>query len=162
MLHPQETTFDLESRFVGFIVGKSGANINKLNSELGVRVQIEELAPEANGVSSSTGKKKKPRAHFIIRGRHENVEEAKRRIIAHAERVADEDSITVPLSGVDRRTILGKQGMYAQRLESKYEVKITFPKLEDTSGTDISIRGPRKGVEGARKEVWDFSLCQSD
>jgi predicted PilT family ATPase len=152
----QETTFDLESRFVGYIVGKNGANINKLNTELGVKVNIDDSEPLANGSSS---KSKKPRQHFVIRGRRENVEEAKKRIIAHAERVADEGVATVPLpSGVDRRVLIGKEGVYAQRLESKYEVKIVFPRMDDSA--DISIRGPRKGVESARKEVRScFSLA---
>jgi predicted PilT family ATPase len=152
----QETTFDLESRFVGYIVGKNGSNISKLNTDLGVKITIDDLVQDANGTSGAAAKKKKPRAHFIIRGRRENVEEAKRRIIAHAERVADETTVSVPFAGVDRRVILGKQGIYAQRLETKYEVKIQFPRMEDPSTAEIAIRGPRKGVEGAKKEVRIF------
>lgn len=133
--------------------------MNKLNSELGVRVQFEDPS-ESPAPASADGtqvikkkKSSKPRVHVTIRGRQENVDEAMRRIKAHAERVADETTATVTLpTNVDRRVLIGKQGNYVQRLESKYEVRVLFPKAED-SDSAITIRGPRKGVEGAKKEL---------
>lgn len=150
----QEASFDLEARFVGYIVGKSGAGVNKLNSELGVRVQFDDVEAPASGDATVVKKKSsKPRVHVTIRGRRENVDEAKNRIIAHAERVADETTASISLpANVDRRILIGKQGTYVQRLESKYEVRVLFPKAED-SDSAITIRGPRKGVEGAKKEL---------
>ena len=60
-------------------------------------------------------------------------------------------SIPVP-AGVDRGLLIGKQGSYAQRLETKYEVKINFSRPEDDK-SEINIRGPSKGVNSARREV---------
>lgn len=53
---------------------------------------------------------------------------------------------------MDRRVLIGKQGTYVQRLETKYEVRILFPKAEDSDNA-ITLRGPRKGVDGAKREL---------
>lgn len=126
-----------------------------------MRVQFEDVeAPSSAAAGDATVVKKKksskPRVHVTIRGRRENVEEAQKRIIAHAERVADETTTSVPLpTSVDRRILIGKQGTYVQRLEAKFEVRILFPKADDTENA-ITIRGPRKGVEGAKKEICEL------
>lgn len=68
----------------------------------------------------------------------------------------DETTLSIPmLSGLERGNLIGKQGVYVQRLESKYDVRINFPKAgEDGSKDDsITIRGGKKGAEGAKKEV---------
>lgn len=86
---------------------------------------------------------------------------------AHVVAQADEVNISIPMpTGLDRGSLIGKQGTYAQRLETKYDVKINFPKASravngDDAASDassalpdvISIRGPKKGAEAAKKEV---------
>ena len=61
------------------------------------------------------------------------------------------------LSGTERGNLIGKQGTYVQRLESKYDVRINFPRAgedgESSSGDSITIRGGKKGAEGAKREL---------
>lgn len=63
------------------------------------------------------------------------------------------------LSGTERGNLIGKQGAYVQRLESKYDVRINFPRAgeDDASssaaGDVITIRGGKKGAEGAKREL---------
>lgn len=60
------------------------------------------------------------------------------------------------LAGLERGALIGKQGSYVQRLETKYDVRINFPRAnaEDGERDDvITIRGGKKGAEGAKKEL---------
>lgn len=120
-------------------------------------------------------------SHVKIQGRKENVEEAKKRIQRQIEQLvryfhgvaicslagtdvavtlqADETTISVPMpAGLERGALIGKQGAYAQRLENKYSVRINFPRADgsdegDRDNNAITIRGGRKGVDGAKKEL---------
>jgi transcription antitermination factor NusA-like protein len=72
---------------------------------------------------------------------------------------ADETTISVPMpAGLERGALIGKQGAYAQRLESKYSVRINFPRADSAEDGDnaISIRGGKKGVDGAKKELLEL------
>lgn len=70
---------------------------------------------------------------------------------------ADETTLSVPmLSGTERGSLIGKQGAYVQRLEAKYDVRINFPRAgedDGSSGDAITIRGGKKGAEGAKREL---------
>lgn len=112
--HPRNTQsveFDINREFVGRIVGSHGSAVNKLRDTLGVRVDFSDEAEEKEKDSSKKKKtsnqksKVKVKAsnmftysmnsddiiHKIV-GRKENVEEAKRRIIAQAERLVSHSS----------------------------------------------------------------------
>lgn len=63
---------------------------------------------------------------------------------------------------LDKGVLIGKQGVYVQRLENNYGVRINFPKsgnADDDAASEagvadaIRIRGPTKGVQAAKKEV---------
>lgn len=69
---------------VRHIVGKAGTGVNRLREELGVRIDFVELAaPEANG----KGKAPVAKSKVTIKGRKENVEEAKKRISSQGEKI---------------------------------------------------------------------------
>ncbi|KAM0748974.1 hypothetical protein T439DRAFT_58756 [Meredithblackwellia eburnea MCA 4105] len=140
--------FEVDTIHVRHVVGKSGAGINKLRDDLGVRVDFEELGP--------SGPKKTPRSKVTIKGRKENAEEARKRIVNTVDKIADEVTLSIPLpASLDRGSLIGKQGTYIKRLESTYEVHINFPR-SDEPGTDIVIRGPQKGATAAKKELVDL------
>lgn len=169
LLHPlQVAEFDVEQRFVSHIVGKGGAGVQKLREELGVRIDFDEggaSSSSANKDGDATvvkGKKAKTgssQSHVKIQGRKENVEEAKKRIQRQIEQLADETTVSVPMpAGLERGALIGKQGAYAQRLENKYSVRINFPRADSAEDSErdnnsISIRGGKKGVDGAKKEL---------
>ncbi|PLW46609.1 hypothetical protein PCASD_07399 [Puccinia coronata f. sp. avenae] len=161
------TEFEIDSKLVSHLVGKGGAAISKLGEELGVRVDFVDQV--ANGTSHEDGgganhHKKRKNAHakvsVTISGRMENVEEAKKRILNHAERLADEVTVTLPIAaGLDRGALIGKGGMYITRLQDTHMVHINMPRnrKEDNAANghdaDITIRGPRKGVEAVKREL---------
>ncbi|KAK4705915.1 hypothetical protein P7C70_g280, partial [Phenoliferia sp. Uapishka_3] len=143
--------FEVDTLHVRHLVGKAGSGINKLREDLGVRVDFEEL-----GAASTSTKKSSAKSKVTIKGRKENAEEAKKRILHQVDRLADEVTLTVPIpASLERGTLIGKQGAYMKRLETNYDVRINFPKAGDSSN-DITIRGGQKGASAAKKELVDL------
>ncbi|KAG0148752.1 hypothetical protein CROQUDRAFT_654606 [Cronartium quercuum f. sp. fusiforme G11] len=162
-----KTEFEVESKHVSHLVGKGGSTIAKLREELGVRVDFgDQTQPEIENGQSNVHRKKRTggaiKVSIMIEGRKENVEEAKKRILAQTERLADEVSVSIPiLAGVDRRSLVGKGGKYFTRLQDLHLVHINMPRSQsDEPGASVSdggnkivIRGPKKGVDAVKKEL---------
>ena len=150
--------FSVDRAHVGHLVGSSGAAINKLRDDLGVKVQFDDAAAPAE-----TGDKKKKaaptggKAICKITGRKEAVAAAKARILAQVDKLADETSISVTIPRKFHSGLIGSSGKYAIRLEEKYGVKITFPKADregsDQKPDEVLIRGGKKGVAAAKQEL---------
>ncbi|GAA5853322.1 hypothetical protein JCM9279_003358 [Rhodotorula babjevae] len=143
--------FEIPTQHVRHIVGKSGAGVNKLREDLGVRVDF-------GGEQGGAAAKKGPTSKVTVKGRKENAEEAQRRIQSLATRMADEVTVTIPLAAsIERGSLIGKQGAFLKRLEDRYDVRINFPrgnpKDGDASPQEISIRGPTKGAKAAQGEL---------
>ncbi|PFH53804.1 hypothetical protein AMATHDRAFT_1030 [Amanita thiersii Skay4041] len=156
-----ETDFEIEREYVGRIVGAHGASVNKLREQLGVRVDVSDEVEE-----KESGKRKKAthqKSKIKITGRKENVEEAKKRILAQVERLADETSEVLKIPNQFHASLIGQNGKYAIRLEEKYSVKITFPRQGSENGEgksreplkldEVLVKGGKKGVAGARSEL---------
>lgn len=96
IVNSYSTEFDIDREYVGRIVGSGGAGVNKLRDQLGVKVDVSD---EVDEKEKESGKKSKKVAHskskIKITGRKENVEEAKKRILAQCERLVS--SLRSPL-----------------------------------------------------------------
>ncbi|KAG9316397.1 hypothetical protein JVU11DRAFT_2430 [Chiua virens] len=157
--------FEIDREYVGRVVGAQGVGVNRLREQLGVRVDVFDEPDEREKDSS---KKKKPvhqKSKFKITGRKENVEEAKKRILAQVERLAEETSETLKIPAEFHASLIGQNGKYAIRLEEKYGVKITFPRGSSENGEgrirealkpdEVLVKGGKKGVAGAKSELLD-------
>ncbi|KIK92825.1 hypothetical protein PAXRUDRAFT_829588 [Paxillus rubicundulus Ve08.2h10] len=157
------TEFDIDREYVGRVVGAHGVGVNKLREQLGVKVDVSDDIEEKE---KESGKKKKPvhlKSKFKITGRKENVEEAKKRILAQVERLADETSEILKIPAQYHASLIGQNGKYAIRLQEKYEVKITFPRGLSVNGEnktrealkpdEVLVKGGKKGVAGAKSEL---------
>jgi hypothetical protein len=85
IVNSHSTEFDIEKEYVSRVVGAHGAGINKLRDQLGVKVDVSDDIDE-----KESNKKKKvvhQKSRVKITGRKENVEEAKKRIIAQVDRL---------------------------------------------------------------------------
>ncbi|KAJ7036188.1 hypothetical protein C8F04DRAFT_1339720 [Mycena alexandri] len=165
IVNSYSTEFDVEREFVGRIVGAQGADVNKLRDQLGVRVDVSDKVDEKE--KEAGGKKKKSAVHqkskVKITGRKENVEEAKKRILAQIKRLADEISEVLKSPSQYHSSLIGQSGKYAIRLEDKYSVKITFPRQSAENGEgktrevlksdEVLVKGGKKGVAGAKSEL---------
>ncbi|KAF7321750.1 hypothetical protein MKEN_00696700 [Mycena kentingensis (nom. inval.)] len=161
IVNSYSTEFDVDREYVGRIVGAQGAGVNKLRDQLGVKVDVSDEVDDKD-----TGKKKKgthQKSKVKITGRKENVEEAKKRILAQIERLADETSEILKIPAQYHSSLIGQSGKYAIRLEDKYSVKITFPRQSAENGEgktrevlkadEVLVKGGKKGVAGAKSEL---------
>ena len=130
-----------------------------------------DFSTDADEREEKTSKKKKApvaqKAKVKIIGRKENVEEAKKRIIAQADRLADETSEILKIPHQYHSGLIGQSGKYVIRLEDKYSVKITFPReapegegktRESLKADEVLVKGGRKGVASAKSELLDVSI----
>ncbi|KAJ7772582.1 hypothetical protein DFH07DRAFT_164980 [Mycena maculata] len=164
IVNSYSTEFDIDREFVGRIVGAQGSGVNKLRDQLGVKVDVSDEVDEKD---KDAGKKKKPVTHqkskVKITGRKENVEDAKKRILAQIERLADETSEVLKIPAQYHSSLIGQSGKYAIRLEDKYSVKITFPRQSAENGEgrtrevlkadEVLVKGGKKGVAQAKSEL---------
>jgi predicted PilT family ATPase len=165
IVNGHSTEFDIEKEYVGRIVGAQGTGINKLREQLGVKVDVSDNVDERE----REGNKKKKLFHQTSRvkitGRKENVEEAKKRILAQVDRLADETAEILKIAAQYHSSLIGQHGKYAIRLEEKYSVKITFPRQSTENGEartreqlkpdEVLVKGGRKGVAQAKSELLD-------
>ncbi|KXN91057.1 Vigilin 1, partial [Leucoagaricus sp. SymC.cos] len=160
IINSYSTEFEIDREYVGRVVGAQGVGVNRLRDQLGVRVDVNDEEDK-----ESSGKKKKStvqKSKVKITGRKENVEEAKKRILAQVERLADETSEVLKIPVQYHASLIGQNGKYAIRLEEKYAVKITFPRQnadaegktrEQLKPDEVLIKGGKKGVASAKSEL---------
>ena len=166
------TEFDIDKEYVGRIVGSQGAGVNKLRDQFGVRVDVSDDVDE----KEKEGVKKKKAVHVKSRvkitGREENVKEAKTRILAQIERLADETQEIVRIPAQYHSSLIGQSGKYAIRLEERYSVKITFPRQSSEGGEgktreqlkpdEVLVKGGKKGVAQAKAELLEAAEFEKD
>lgn len=124
------TEINVDIKYHKHIIGKAGANINKLKDDTGVTINIAEN-------------------HHAIRieGNKKGVEQAKQVIeemVAKMENEKDKDVI------IDHRyfkSLIGTKGEKIKELRDKFsEVQIVFPTLGENRDV-VKVRGPKKDVD---------------
>ncbi|GJJ06343.1 hypothetical protein Clacol_000534 [Clathrus columnatus] len=186
--------FEIPREFVGKIVGTQGTGVNRyekytpapqlsLTSLISIREQLSvklDFQNELDEKEKEKDSKKKKNTNSVpsskskvkIVGKKENVEEAKRRILANVERLVDETAEVIRVPRQYHASIIGQSGKYVLRLEEKYGVKITFGREgQETSETgksreslksdEVLIKGGKKGVSGAKAEILDACIIHA-
>lgn len=129
------------------LIGKKGTFLNSLRDEFNVKLDVIE---DENSKSKS---------EISIVGPKRNVDLCKQKITSLSKRWADETTESMKIERQYHRRIVGPNGIYVNRLQDKYGVRIQFPSLSDKTSNEITIRGPSKSVAGAKgelKELYDF------
>ncbi|KAK8111386.1 uncharacterized protein PG998_007843 [Apiospora kogelbergensis] len=157
--------FDFPQKFANHLIGKGGSHINELREKFDVDIQVQ------NGEVELKGPKAK-------------AERARSYINSLARTWADETTHTLKIEPKFHRELIGAQGSQIGRLQTRYSVHINFPRTaragkDDESGGDaadaaadaaseagkprrqqgadeVVIRGPKKGCDSARDEVWEL------
>ncbi|CAG8647317.1 4256_t:CDS:10, partial [Acaulospora colombiana] len=132
------TEFHIPQQFVARIVGAAGAGIQKYREQLDVKIDIDDARDSGEQIT----------------GRKQNAEEAKKRILAQVDKMADETTEILKIPRQYHSSIIGQQGKYIQRLQDKYGVKINIGK--DASTDEVQIRGGKKGVSQAKNEIQEL------
>lgn len=146
---PITEPFEYPPQYSGNLIGVKGANINRLRDELGVDINLKEGKGEIKGVRVT-------------------VDAAKKKLFAQIKELDDKATVRLLVPQQFHSTIIGSGGESVRRLESRYDVRIMFPKSfksnSDAAGeadssnnkqgpNEVIIKGGKKGVEEARSEI---------
>ena len=150
------TTFSFPQKFANYLIGMKGETIKKYREEFDVDIRLDDGIVEIKGPKSKG-------------------EAAKSRILALAKKLEDEVTHALTILPKFHRELIGAGGSYVNRLQDRYNVRITFPRSgEDRPATDVSseaggkgsrpsqapdvvvVRGPRQGADKARDELLDL------
>jgi predicted PilT family ATPase len=151
------TTFDFPQKYASHLVGKSGENISRLRQKYDVDVQIKEGKVDLTGPSAKA-------------------QQCKKEILDMTKKLEDEATHVLKVKPQYHRDLIGAGGKQVERLQTRYGVRINFPRRaqhdDDAASNaasqkqarggqnqdEVIVRGPRKGADEAREEV--LSLLQ--
>ncbi|KAI3403020.2 SCP160 [Candida oxycetoniae] len=162
------TTISIPSQVVSRLIGKNGSFLNSLRDEFGVKIDVPlvENGTSNNNNSNSNKRDEGKQVEVTIRGVKKNVEEAKLRILSTTKKWADETLVRLKVENQYHRRIIGAQGIYINRLQDKYNVRIRFPSPDAPLSTtfsdapkskdEVTIKGPSKGVAKASEELQEL------
>ncbi|KAL5118627.1 hypothetical protein ACEQ8H_003478 [Pleosporales sp. CAS-2024a] len=145
------TTFDYPQKYASHLVGKGGENIQRLRQKYDVDVQINDGKVELKGPSAKA-------------------QQCKKDILDMARKLEDEATHILKVQPHYHRDLIGAGGKQVERLQTRYGVRINFPRRANNNDEDadassqrnargaqnqdeVVIRGPRKGADEARDEV---------
>ncbi|GMM37540.1 Scp160 protein [Saccharomycopsis crataegensis] len=142
-----KTTLEFPTAVLSRLIGKSGAHLNSLRDEHGVRVDV---AKDDAGSKPET-------TTVTVTGIKRNAEETKLKIIALGKSWADETTETIRVPQQYQRRLIGPKGLYVNRLQDKYNVRIKFPHEDQAAKKDeVIVKGPSKGAKKAIDELKDL------
>ncbi|XP_039479948.1 vigilin [Drosophila santomea] len=124
--------------FYKHIIGKAGANVNRLKDELKVNINIEEREGQNN---------------IRIEGPKEGVRQAQLELQEKIDKLENEKSKDVIIDRRLHRSIIGAKGEKIREVKDRYrQVTITIPTPQEN--TDIvKLRGPKEDVDKCHKDL---------
>ena len=144
----------IPSVHVGYVIGRGGAHIKKVQEENEVKVCFRDASETDKEKKEGEEEEEKNMRTAIITGTPDNVERAKAAIL---ELVAEKESqpdpqtmvITVPTRMVGR--IIGKQGSMIRQLQNESKARIVVERTSnpDTLQTQVSITGQPDDIDRA-------------
>ena len=153
--------FDIPATASPHVIGKGGANINKLTEQFQVKFDLNDRAGNAD--EKTKKKSGNETMQVTIQGVKKNVEAAKETILKMVEQIADATVAKLNIPVEHHSALIGAKGHYVRRLEEKYGVRIQFPKaaeLEEEGDKAklnvVMVSGGKKGVQGAKEELLEL------
>ncbi|KAJ1913475.1 hypothetical protein H4219_005200 [Mycoemilia scoparia] len=169
-LHSFIEEVQVPSNMLSRVIGKGYANLNRIRGDKDIRIDVVE---GNSGFTSRPGM-----AKIQIQGIRKEVEKAKADLRELIEHLEDQVTEIINIDSALHPALVGPKGRFVRRLEEKYVVFIRFPHShsnetpndsDDEYGpgigvssdklrpNEIRIRGGRKGVESAKKELLDLA-----
>uniref|UniRef100_H0V7G7 Vigilin n=1 Tax=Cavia porcellus TaxID=10141 RepID=H0V7G7_CAVPO len=128
---------NIDHRFHRHLIGKSGANINRIKDQYKVSVRIPPDSEKSNLIR--------------IEGDPQGVQQAKRELLDLASRMENERTKDLIIEQRFHRTIIGQKGERIREIRDKFpEVIINFPDPAQKSDI-VQLRGPKNEVEKCTK-----------
>ncbi|SCU98322.1 LADA_0H12178g1_1 [Lachancea dasiensis] len=133
-----EAKFGVSANAVPRLIGTKGANLHATKEKFQCAIDV---APESdNNVTEVT-----------VTGLQYCVEHAKAYLINESKKWADIVTKELNVLPKFRGKLIGSQGTYRNRLQTKYNVFIHFPAEDESQG--VTIKGPSRGVAKAYEEL---------
>ncbi|KAF6715933.1 Vigilin [Oryzias melastigma] len=127
----------IDQRFHRHLIGKSGANINRIKEQYKVSVRIPQDSERSNLIR--------------IEGDPKGVQLARRELIEMVQRMENERTKDLIVEQKFHRTIIGQKGEKIKEVRDKFpEVIINFPDPSQKSDI-VQLRGPKNEVEKCAK-----------
>ncbi|XP_031707463.1 vigilin [Anarrhichthys ocellatus] len=127
----------IDQRFHRHLIGKNGANINRIKEQYKVSVRIPQDTERSGLVR--------------IEGDPKGVQLARRELIEMVQRMENERTKDLIVEQKFHRTIIGQKGEKIKEVRDKFpEVIINFPDPSQKSDT-VQLRGPKNEVEKCGK-----------
>uniref|UniRef100_A0A3Q3B0J5 Vigilin n=1 Tax=Kryptolebias marmoratus TaxID=37003 RepID=A0A3Q3B0J5_KRYMA len=127
----------IDPRFHRHLIGKNGANINRIKEQYKVSVRIPQDSERSNLVR--------------IEGDPKGVQLARRELIEMVQRMENERTKDLIVEQKFHRTIIGQKGEKIKEVRDKFpEVIINFPDPSQKSDI-VQLRGPKNEVEKCAK-----------
>lgn len=151
-----KTSFEVPSSVLSRLIGKNGSNMISLREQFGVKIDVSD-----DGKQEGT-KDKNDKTEIVISGNKRNAEDCKASIAQFSKKWADETLARLRIESQYHRRMIGPSGVYINRLQDKYDVKIRFPSVDNVPSTfadapkskdEVTIKGPSKGVAKAEEEL---------
>ncbi|XP_053314560.1 vigilin [Spea bombifrons] len=131
------TEINIDHRFHRHLIGKSGANINRIKDQYKVSVRIPQDSEKSNQIR--------------IEGDPQGVQQAKKELLELASRMENERTKDLIIDQKFHRTIIGQKGERIREIREKFpEVIINFPDPAHKSDI-VQLRGPKNEVEKCTK-----------
>ncbi|EDO14675.1 hypothetical protein Kpol_282p2 [Vanderwaltozyma polyspora DSM 70294] len=140
--------FEIPSNTVSRLVGNKGSNLQQIREKFDCSVNVPNVSENSS---------KDTTVEITLTGLSYNLDHAKHYIMAEAKKWADIVTKEMIIPAKFHRNMIGSQGLYRNRLQDKYNVRIIFPK----SGDIVTVRGPSRGVNKAvdeMKALLDFEI----
>ncbi|KAF6114088.1 high density lipoprotein binding protein [Phyllostomus discolor] len=127
----------IDHKFHRHLIGKSGANINRIKDQYKVSVRIPPDSEKSSLIR--------------IEGDPQGVQQAKRELLELASRMENERTKDLIIEQRFHRTIIGQKGERIREIRDKFpEVIINFPDPAQKSDI-VQLRGPKNEVEKCTK-----------
>ncbi|KAI8866196.1 hypothetical protein GQ42DRAFT_165657 [Ramicandelaber brevisporus] len=157
VLRSYKTTIDAPVQYLPQIIGRSGANLTKMQQSFDVNIDVERsgaspaLTASAATATTRTGAAKQSAVpsgtgRITIQGLQKNAEQCKASILDQIEKLRDHSSIIIRIDKTLHRALIGNKGRYVKKLEDKYSVSIKFP--HDNSNTSSGNVTPGEPADG--------------
>uniref|UniRef100_A0A8C9WSE5 Vigilin n=1 Tax=Scleropages formosus TaxID=113540 RepID=A0A8C9WSE5_SCLFO len=131
------TEVNIEQRFHRHLIGKNGANINRIKEQYKVSVRIPQDTERSGLVR--------------IEGDPQGVQLARKELMEMAQRMENERTKDLIVEQKFHRTIIGQKGEKIKEVRDKFpEVIINFPDPSQKSDI-VQLRGPKNEVEKCAK-----------
>lgn len=131
------TEINIDQRFHRHLIGKNGANINRIKEQYKVSVRIPQDSDRCGLVR--------------IEGDPQGVQLARRELVDMAQRMENERTKDLIIEHKFHRTIIGQKGEKIKEVRDKFpEVIINFPDQSQKSDI-VQVRGPKNEVEKCAK-----------